>query len=102
MNIAIIPARGGSKRIPKKNIREFLGRPVISYSIEIEIYEIFLLISLIVVIHLLNLDLLLFVFNACSSPFSTFAVFEWLRLLVLLKKLSFPFKKSKRSPQNFA
>jgi len=35
MNIAIIPARGGSKRIPKKNIREFLGRPVISYSIEI-------------------------------------------------------------------
>ena len=35
MNIAIIPARGGSKRISKKNIREFLGRPVISYSIEI-------------------------------------------------------------------
>lgn len=33
-NIAIIPARGGSKRIPKKNIREFLGKPIISYSIE--------------------------------------------------------------------
>jgi len=33
-NIAIIPARGGSKRIPRKNIREFLGKPIISYSIE--------------------------------------------------------------------
>ena len=33
--IAIITARGGSKRIPKKNIKEFLGRPIISYSIEI-------------------------------------------------------------------
>ncbi len=33
-NIAIIPARGGSKRIPGKNIREFLGKPIISYSIE--------------------------------------------------------------------
>ncbi|MEO6348150.1 MAG: pseudaminic acid cytidylyltransferase [Aquaticitalea sp.] len=32
--IAIIPARGGSKRIPKKNIKNFLGKPVISYSIE--------------------------------------------------------------------
>lgn len=31
--LAIIPARGGSKRIPKKNIKAFLGRPVISYSI---------------------------------------------------------------------
>lgn len=29
----IIPARGGSKRIPRKNIKDFLGRPVISYSI---------------------------------------------------------------------
>lgn len=36
-NIAIIPARGGSKRIPRKNIRDFLGRPIISYSIEIAI-----------------------------------------------------------------
>ncbi len=33
-NIAIIPARGGSKRIPKKNIREFMGKPMIAYSIE--------------------------------------------------------------------
>lgn len=33
-NIAIIPARGGSKRIPKKNIRNFLGKPIIVYSIE--------------------------------------------------------------------
>lgn len=32
-NIAIITARGGSKRIPKKNIREFCGRPIIEYSI---------------------------------------------------------------------
>lgn len=32
--IAIITARGGSKRIPKKNIREFFGKPMISYSIE--------------------------------------------------------------------
>jgi len=34
MNIAIIPARGGSKRIPKKNIKEFCGKPLIAYSIE--------------------------------------------------------------------
>jgi len=32
--IAIIPARGGSKRIHKKNIRDFLGKPIIAYSIE--------------------------------------------------------------------
>ncbi len=32
-NIAIIPARGGSKRIPKKNIRDFLGKPIIAYPI---------------------------------------------------------------------
>ena len=32
--LAIIPARGGSKRIPKKNIRLFLGKPIIAYSIE--------------------------------------------------------------------
>lgn len=32
--ICIIPARGGSKRIPKKNIKEFHGRPIISYSID--------------------------------------------------------------------
>lgn len=34
-NLAIIPARGGSKRIPRKNIREFLGKPIIAYSIQI-------------------------------------------------------------------
>ncbi len=32
--IAIIPARGGSKRIPKKNIRPFLGKPIMAYGIE--------------------------------------------------------------------
>lgn len=34
-NIAIIPARGGSKRIPKKNIKDFNGKPIISYVIEV-------------------------------------------------------------------
>lgn len=34
MNIAIIPARGGSKRIPRKNIKEFCGKPIMAYSIE--------------------------------------------------------------------
>lgn len=34
MNIAMIPARGGSKRIPKKNIKLFHGKPIIAYSIE--------------------------------------------------------------------
>jgi N-acylneuraminate cytidylyltransferase len=33
-NLAIIPARGGSKRIPGKNLKPFLGKPVIAYSIE--------------------------------------------------------------------
>lgn len=33
-SIAIIPARGGSKRIPRKNIKEFLGKPIIKYSID--------------------------------------------------------------------
>lgn len=33
-NITIIPARGGSKRIPRKNIKDFLGKPIIAYSIE--------------------------------------------------------------------
>lgn len=32
--IAIIPARGGSKRIPRKNIKNFLGKPIIVYAIE--------------------------------------------------------------------
>lgn len=33
MNIAIIPARGGSQRIPRKNIQPFCGKPIISHSI---------------------------------------------------------------------
>lgn len=33
-NLCIIPARGGSKRIPRKNIKDFLGKPIIAYSIE--------------------------------------------------------------------
>lgn len=33
-NLCIIPARGGSKRIPKKNIKDFFGKPIIAYSIE--------------------------------------------------------------------
>ena len=34
MNICVIPARGGSKRIPRKNIKAFNGRPIIAYSIK--------------------------------------------------------------------
>ncbi|WP_018145938.1 pseudaminic acid cytidylyltransferase [Thioalkalivibrio sp. AKL6] len=34
MRVAIIPARGGSKRIPRKNIRSFCGKPMIAWSIE--------------------------------------------------------------------
>ena len=33
-SIAIIPARGGSKRIPGKNIKDFCGKPIIAYSIQ--------------------------------------------------------------------
>ncbi|WP_457598103.1 pseudaminic acid cytidylyltransferase [Hydrogenimonas sp.] len=33
-SVAIIPARGGSKRIPRKNIKPFCGKPLIAYSIE--------------------------------------------------------------------
>lgn len=32
--LAVIPARGGSKRIPRKNIRDFCGQPIISYTIQ--------------------------------------------------------------------
>ena len=32
--IAIITARGGSKRIPKKNIKDFYGKPMLAYAIE--------------------------------------------------------------------
>jgi len=34
LNIAVIPARSGSKRIPKKNIKNFLGQPIIKYPID--------------------------------------------------------------------
>jgi pseudaminic acid cytidylyltransferase len=34
MNISIIPARGGSKRIPRKNSKEFCGKPMIAWSIK--------------------------------------------------------------------
>ena len=37
MNVAIIPARSGSKRIPKKNIKQFCGKPIIAYAIEVAI-----------------------------------------------------------------
>ena len=35
MKVAIIPARGGSKRIPRKNIRPFFGKPMIGYAIDV-------------------------------------------------------------------
>jgi pseudaminic acid cytidylyltransferase len=35
MRLAVIPARGGSKRIPRKNIKEFCGKPMIAWSIEV-------------------------------------------------------------------
>ena len=34
MNLCVIPARGGSKRIPKKNIKNFCGKPIIAWSIQ--------------------------------------------------------------------
>jgi N-acylneuraminate cytidylyltransferase len=34
MYLAVIPARGGSKRIPRKNLRDFHGKPIITYSVE--------------------------------------------------------------------
>jgi pseudaminic acid cytidylyltransferase len=34
MSLAVIPARGGSKRIPRKNVRSFAGRPMIAYAID--------------------------------------------------------------------
>jgi pseudaminic acid cytidylyltransferase len=34
MKLAVIPARGGSKRIPRKNIREFAGKPMIAHAID--------------------------------------------------------------------
>ena len=37
MNLCVIPARAGSKRIPKKNIKFFCGKPIIAWSIELAI-----------------------------------------------------------------
>ena len=37
MNICVIPARGGSKRIKSKNIKDFCGKPIIKYSIDVAI-----------------------------------------------------------------
>ena len=37
MNICVIPARGGSKRIQKKNIKYFCGKPIIAWSIKLAI-----------------------------------------------------------------
>jgi pseudaminic acid cytidylyltransferase len=37
MNLCVIPARGGSKRIPKKNVKIFCGKPIIAWSIEVAI-----------------------------------------------------------------
>jgi pseudaminic acid cytidylyltransferase len=37
MRIAVIPARGGSKRIPRKNIKIFCGKPMIAWSIEVAV-----------------------------------------------------------------
>jgi len=34
MKLAIVPARGGSKRIPRKNIKPFAGKPILAYSLE--------------------------------------------------------------------
>lgn len=39
MKIAIIPARGGSKRIPRKNIKEFCGKPMMAWSIEAALHS---------------------------------------------------------------
>ncbi|WP_018336201.1 pseudaminic acid cytidylyltransferase [Butyricimonas synergistica] len=33
-NLCVIPARGGSKRIPRKNIKPFMGKPIVAYSID--------------------------------------------------------------------
>jgi N-acylneuraminate cytidylyltransferase len=39
MKLCVIPARGGSKRIPNKNIKEFCGKPIIGWSIEAAIHS---------------------------------------------------------------
>lgn len=39
MNIAVIPARGGSKRVPRKNVKSFCGKPMIAWSIEAALHS---------------------------------------------------------------
>ena len=39
MKLAVIPARGGSKRIPRKNIKLFAGKPMIAYAIELALHS---------------------------------------------------------------
>lgn len=39
MKIAVIPARGGSKRIPRKNIKHFFGKPMIAWSKDSGLFE---------------------------------------------------------------
>ena len=39
MRLAVIPARGGSKRIPRKNIKQFCGKPIIAWSIEAALHS---------------------------------------------------------------
>lgn len=39
-SVAIITARGGSKRIPRKNIRDFLGKPMIAYPLQAALAKI--------------------------------------------------------------
>ena len=37
--LAVIPARGGSKRIPRKNIKNFCGKPIITYAVEAAVFS---------------------------------------------------------------
>tara|TARA_B110001469_G_C9441456_1_gene223571 strand:- start:398 stop:559 length:162 start_codon:yes stop_codon:yes gene_type:complete len=46
MKIAIIPARGGSRRIPHKNIKMFSGKPMLAYAINVAKNQQYLTISL--------------------------------------------------------
>ena len=39
MKVAVITARGGSKRIPRKNVKEFCGKPILLYSIEAALHS---------------------------------------------------------------
>ncbi|MBU6162824.1 MAG: pseudaminic acid cytidylyltransferase, partial [Myxococcales bacterium] len=37
LSLAVIPARGGSKRIPRKNVRDFAGRPLLAWAVDLAI-----------------------------------------------------------------